>query len=292
VVFESELPEALVAALETFPNRGDCKEASSARPVYIVLAANHAGHPSPEHRIRGKQLRIASADFTIEADGERGRANCAFGIDAIGTELFREMVQMAALFLAAQKDRTPVHASAIMIGDHAVVLAGRSGSGKSTLALAADMMGLPVLAEDTVFVQLQAEFRIWGLCDHIHVCEEDSPRGTELRKRLRAGRLKSAVPVRQRQQSANSTALCVIARGDQAHLDPLASETAVHLLTSHAESGYDFYGRRMDDAIRAIARGGCWNLTLSRDPSDAIRLLVETFTDSAQGHSSDEARHA
>ena len=52
-----------------------------------------------------------------------------------------EMINTLVLFLVAQAARTPLHASAIMLGDTAIVLAGRSGSGKSSLALAADRAG-------------------------------------------------------------------------------------------------------------------------------------------------------
>lgn len=280
VVFESNVLEALNAALEIFPSPADCSDAAPEAPVYIVLAANHTSHiPPREHRICGKRLHIAHAGISLEADGEHGCATCTFCLDAIGTALFRETVHTAALFLVAQRGRTPVHASAVVIGNCACVLAGRSGSGKSSLALAANSAGLPVLAEDTVFVQLDPALRIWGLAGDVHILENTAPPGTEARTRLRSGRLKYAVPIARARPSADSATLYVLARGDQVSLDPLPPETAVRMLTSEPESGYEFYGHRMEDAIRAIAGGGCWQLTLADDPNAAIARLIENFGD-------------
>jgi hypothetical protein len=278
VVFESNSRGTLKAALEILPKRSECEGGLLEAPVYIVLAADHGDCASPEeHRVCGKQLRIVSGGIKIDADGERGRANCAFCVDAIGTELFHEAIRTAALFLVAQRGRTPVHASAIMIGDRALVLAGRSGSGKSTLAFAAHSTGLPVLAEDTVFVQLYPAFRIWGLCDHIHLFEKDAPVNMKARTRLRSGRLKYAVPVAHAQQSAHKAALCVLASGDHVRLAPLSPDVAARKLTKELEPGYDFHGDRMEEAVQAIAAGGCWQLTLSGDPNAAIAALIDAF---------------
>ena len=45
---------------------------------------------------------------------------------------------------------TCLHASGIVVDDHAVIFAGREGSGKSTTAAAFGMRGFPVLADDTI----------------------------------------------------------------------------------------------------------------------------------------------
>jgi hypothetical protein len=153
VIIESDFAGALEAALEIFPNCGDRGMDAPAPRVYLVITADHDTRASTrENRVCGRQLHVAEDGLRVLADGERGCANCSFSVDVIGGDLFREAVRTAALFLATQQGRIPVHASAVMIGDCAFVLAGQSGSGKSTLALAADRSGLPVLAEDTVFV--------------------------------------------------------------------------------------------------------------------------------------------
>lgn len=279
VAVESNVPEALKAALEVFPDSSDHGATLPTPTIYIVIAADHGTCTwAREHCVRGKQLHIADDGIRLLADAERGRANCSFRADVIGSELFREAVNTAALFLATQQGRTPVHASAVMFGDRALVLAGRSGSGKSTLALAGNRAGLPVLAEDAVFVQLAPTFRVWGLAGHIHVLEEDAPPGSEGRMRLRAGRLKRAVPVGDRRRSADKAALCVIKRGDCLMLDPLPVDDAVRTLIREPEPGYDLFPTtRIAEAVRAIASGGCWQLTLSHDPHAAMALLIDAF---------------
>jgi hypothetical protein len=284
VAFASNSEQALKAALAVFPGRNDRKISSSAPPVYVVLTADHANDDQiREHRICGKQLRVVRNGITIEADGERGSANCSFCMDVTDTEIFRDAINTVVLFLVAQSGRTPVHAAAIMIGECAYVLAGRSGSGKSVLALAGQRAGLPVLAEDTVFVQLHPSFRVWGLAERIHVFEKDAPFGIDGDTRWRSGRLKRAIPVGDGPQSAEKAVLCVIERGDRVMLNPLSPEDAMRALIREAEAGYDFYGTRMEEAIRAVAAGSCWQLTLTRDPDAAIAALMDAFGDASAG---------
>jgi hypothetical protein len=275
---ESDTAEALKAAIETFPNCNDRGINAPAPPVYIVINADHDSHAQTrENQVCGRQLHIAEDGIRVLADGERGCANCFFSVDVIGSDLFRETVRTAALFLVTQQGRIPVHASAVMIGNCAFVLAGRSGSGKSTLALAANQAGLPMLAEDTVFVQLDPAFKIWGLAEHIHVAESDAPPGVKARTRLRSGRIKLALPIGEMRHSAERAALCLLVRGSSPLLDPLPPDDAVHVLLRDPEPGYDLFAASMEKALRAIATGGCWQLTLSHDPRAAIALLIDAF---------------
>ncbi|HEY3637184.1 MAG TPA: hypothetical protein VGK90_03450 [Rhizomicrobium sp.] len=278
IVFASNSPEALKAALSIFAARDDDKITVPASPVSVTLTANRiVAHTADVNHIRGKQLHIVRNGICVQADGDRGLGSCSFCMDVTDTELFREAVNTVVLFLVSQRDRTPVHASAVLIRDCAFVLAGRSGAGKSTLALAGNRIGLTVLAEDTVFVQREPSFRVWGLADHIHVFEKDAPPVVDGPTRLRSGRLKRILPVDKTQRSTDKAALCVLEHGGRIALDPLPVEDAVGWLTRELESGYDFYGSRMNDALRAIAVGGCWRLTLSDDPRGAISVLLDAF---------------
>jgi hypothetical protein len=275
IAIESNVSEALEAALDIFPDAA-APGTVAAPSLSLILDADHDTHsPTSEHRICGKQLCLADNGIRLLADGERGHANCSFRIDVIRTELFRETVRTAALFLATHQGRIPVHASAVMIGDCAVVLAGRSGAGKSTLALAGARAGLPVLAEDTVFVQRDPAFRVWGLADHIHVFEKDAPPGSDARTRWRSGRLKLALPIARTRQSSDKAALCAIVRGDHIAFEPLPPGNAVQMLCREQETGYDLFADHMEEALRAVAAGGCWQLTLSHEPDDAIAALLE-----------------
>lgn len=277
VSFESNSLKALNSSLSLFPQCNLHGSVSPKLSVYVVLAAEDAYRPAMElHQIHARRLHIIRNEIELRADGESGRGVCVFRSDAADSELFREAIKTVVLFLVAQRDRTPVHASALVIRDCAYVLAGRSGSGKSALALAGNRAGLPVLAEDTVFVQ-RNPFCVWGAAKDIHVSEKDAPRDVAPRTRLRSGRLKRAIPVAEARQRSDEAALCVLAQGDAVALDAFSPDEAVRALTHEPEPGYEFYGSRMEGAIRDIAAGGCWRLTLSDDPNAAIRILRDAF---------------
>ena len=278
VAFESSHPEALHTAISVL-KWNNAASNSSAQSVTIVLVADEVNPPGADRlRIEGSRLVVARDRILLEADGERGRGSCRFPLAAMGSEAFDEAITTTVLFLVAQAGRTPVHASAVIVGGRAVVLAGRSGSGKSALAMAANRAGLSVLSEDSVFVQREPSFCVWGLGGAIHLLDKDALAGFGGGTRLRAGRLKRAVPMTLHQCKADDAVLCVLAPGERVTLEGLDPEDAVQELTEAPEPGYEFYGSRMKDAIRAIANRGCWWLTLSKDPNAAIATLIGAFS--------------
>jgi len=224
-------------------------------------------------------LFLSQDGITLRADGAKGEGTCSYppgmttGLDGP----LAEMVQTLLLFLVAQAGRTPIHASAVVLDDVAIVLAGRSGSGKSSLALAADLDGLPILSDDTVYVQTEGGFCVWAQPRAIHVYEKDAPAASAGGMRFRSGRWKRALPIGQVRGNASRAQLCVLVKGTAAKLEPLAVEDAVTFLTTALEPGYDFYGPRTGTAIRALARDGCWRLTLSSDPAEAVSLFRKAF---------------
>jgi hypothetical protein len=277
VAFESDSREALQSALSIFPNCALHGSRSPELSIYVVLATDKAQRPAIElHQIRARKLHIIRNEIELRADGEEGRGICFLPSDATDSELFREAINTVVLFLVAQRGRVPVHASAVVIHGRAFVMAGRSGTGKSALALAANHAGLPVLAEDTVFVQHEP-FCVWGAPKDIHVSEKDAPRDVSFRTRFRSGRLKRAISIANARHRADEAAFCVLARGETVALDALSPDDAVRALTREPEPGYEFYGSRMEAAIRDIACGGCWQLTLSHDPDAAIAALLDAF---------------
>jgi hypothetical protein len=75
---------------------------------------------------------------------------------------FTAHVNGLGILAATQRDRLPLHAACIVRDTRAWVLIGASGIGKSTLTYACHDAGVEVLAEDTVFVSLAGEPRLWG----------------------------------------------------------------------------------------------------------------------------------
>lgn len=278
ISFQSNHPGALSCALSAFPQDG-CRVSSGERPVRIDLVADAESVPAADSsRIIGRRLEIVERGIAVSAGGERGRGTCIFHPQAVGSEAFANAINTVALFLVAQRDRIPLHASAIIVHDRALILAGRSGAGKSALALAADRAGLPILSDDTVFLQLQPTFCVWGRPLFVHLSEMDAPAGTSGGIRIRSGRVKRAIPIVHQCRRADRAALFLLTKGDRVVFQRLDPEDAVRVLTRDPEPGYEFYGARLEEAVRVIAASGCWRLTLSTNADDAIGALVRAFS--------------
>ena len=224
-------------------------------------------------RVEGSRLTVGMPGAAGWADARSGRACCVV-TDA--TDTVAEIVDTILLFLLARTGRTPVHAAGVMLGETALILAGPSGSGKSTLALAAIQSGLPILSDDTLYIQLDPHLRLWGFPRPIHVFEKDAPPG-EHPERLRGGKRKKAVPPSVRGALfADRSELIVLERGNALNLRPIEPPEAIASL-SRLDPGFDLLAEASGQAIRALAEAGAWRLTLSRDPRAAIALLIDRF---------------
>jgi hypothetical protein len=188
---------------------------------------------------------------------------------------FAEICDTLLLFILARNGRTPVHAAAFLLCDLVVVLAGPSGSGKSTLALAAASAGYRVLSDDTVFVQREPSFRLWGFPRAIHVYPADAPAG-EHPIRNRNGKLKAALRIGAPALSAERAALVLLERGSELALSPAARAEVIEALM-HLDAGFDLLQAASRAAFEALASGGTWRLTLTSDPAAAIDALRDRF---------------
>ena len=280
VVLAGDDREILQDAASLFPDRYD--DAHHDQAVTLLLQPYDVNHRIDDAmEVTAPRLRLVQDGVVGFADGARGEGCCQYPANGSGRGALAGVIETLVLFLVAHADRIPLHASAIMFGETAVVLAGHSGMGKSTLALSADRMGLPVLSDDTIYIEA-APLRIWAAPKAIHVFEKDAPAGAPGTMRFRSGRWKRALPVSTPRRVAEKSLLCLLERGEVAGLAPLDVVTAVTALTARPEPGYDFYGDRSKTAIRAIAAGGCWRLTLSHDPFAAITLLAQAFSPIAE----------
>jgi hypothetical protein len=220
--------------------------------------------------VEGSSLRLSGGAVSGRADAALGCAQCD-----LPAELAAEIAETLLLFLLTRRGRPPIHAAAVMIGETALLLAGRSGSGKSSLALAAQQDGLAVLSEDTTYVQLDPAVRAWGWPGPIHLNANDAPAGS-FPERLRGGRTKLAVPRRGGRLSAESLALVAIKRGERLALESVGRDWLVERLAPD-EPGFALLRQPIEQALAKIATQGGWRLTLSDKPGDAIALLRERF---------------
>jgi hypothetical protein len=227
--------------------------------------------------VEGSRLRVSGGGVDGFADASTSKAALSVSPEMAGdATAFAEIVDTLLLFILARTGRTPIHASAFMLGDLAVVLAGPSGSGKSTLALAAALRGFPVLTDDMIFVQRDPSFAIWGFPRPIHVFPDDAPVGDHS-TRLRNGKLKAAVPHTMPASRAERCALIVLERGNALEMRSIASEEAIKPLLN-LDPGFDLLQSESRASLDALASPGAWLLTLSDDPQAAIDLVTRRLT--------------
>lgn len=236
-----------------------------------------AGTSEPGIVVEGRSVRLTGPSAEGRALVEDRTARCAVSIEyfAAPDRLRDEVLEPLVLFVLAHHDRTPLHASAFVAGDLAILTSGPSGAGKSSLALAADRAGWPVLSDDTVYLQRKREFRVWGLPRAAHLLPGDS-RDPAMRMRTRNGQVKHAIPFGATaggMASAGRATLCVLQRGNRVALDPLDPAEARRRL-GPLEPGFDLFVRESAQAFGLLTANGAWLLTLSKDPAEAIALLA------------------
>lgn len=277
VTFRSNDERALDAALSIYPEWKSEPTSQADVSIYIVLVAYDVNHFGEDvHQVEGELLSIRRNGISVQADGLARSGSCAFNRQ-FDAEQFVDLVNTVVLFLVGHAGRVPLHASAVMVDGTAIMFAGVSGAGKSSLALAADQAGLPVLSDDTIYVQTDPCLRIWSLAGPIHVFPKDAPSDAEGGMRFRGGRWKRSLPAAVRCRVADRAILCVLSRGDAVRLTPLARDDAVAALTARPEPGYQFYGQAAMTAARALTEEGAWRLSLSNDPFEAIALIRRHF---------------
>lgn len=242
----------------------------------LKLGPVPVGGTGPVVNTDGSRLSIRGG-VEAHADAVRGQAWCRIAhAEAFGDPTFRESVlDCLILWLLTRHGRTPIHASGFVVGQTAILLAGRSGAGKSCLALAAHAAGFRLLSDDTVYLETERRFRIWGVPRPVHLFPEDAPRNEDAPIRLRNGKRKRAIalPAPAQPVIASAASLCVLERGESVSLEPL-DFTAARRALGPLEPGFALLSTEIEAGLRRITWRGAWRLTLSARPEEAIALLV------------------
>jgi hypothetical protein len=258
---------------------GNLNRQSAPLRLRIEASAELAGTGQAEIQADAASLTVRGLGVLARADVERGFAACAVSGEYLKdpVALRQEVIEPLVLMLLTRRDRTPIHASAFIIDGLAILLAGRTGAGKSCLARAADAAGFQVLSDDTVYVQLVPRLTIWGWPTAVHLLAKDAP-DVAGPTRLRGGRLKQIVPLRSATQAAiacDQAVLCLLSpqqgRGPAlSRIPPAEVESRIWPL----DEGFDLLPGPIAKAVGRLSAGGAWNLRLSADPAEAVRLLV------------------
>lgn len=189
------------------------------------------------------------------------------------------MLEMLTLVLVTARDRLPVHASAVVRGSTALLLAGPSGVGKSTLGYHAARAGLRLLTDDAAYVQLDPEFRLWGMPGPLYLPPESCARFGELAgraaERLPNGKEKVRVdPPPRWPPVATRVGVCLLERrGGPASLSPASPREVEEFLARGLETAQALYAGRLEPAFTQLSARGGWRLALSDDPREAMPFL-------------------
>lgn len=109
-------------------------------------------------------LSAEAAGVVFTADRRSGRAE-AFVNPMIAdlSDFFQiNILECMVLFLVTSTDREPLHASAVIRNQTAMLICGKSGSGKTTLAYSLFMRGADILSESSTYIATRNGCQLWG----------------------------------------------------------------------------------------------------------------------------------
>jgi hypothetical protein len=249
---------------------------ASALTIELRTRPDVSNGSSVEYVVLGSRMTLRGGGVDGLANAATRTARCTISPDLFARpdDLLALVLEPLVLFLATHNGRVPIHASAIRVGNLAILFAGASGAGKSSLALAAHRAGLSVLSEDTVYIRPGPSPAIWGWNGPVHVLPQDTA-NTASAIRIRNGRVKHAIalePTSAIDPPANSAVVCVLGRAAHPALTRLKAQAALHLLHP-LEPGFDLLQAEIHSVHRQLCGKGAWLLGLSGDAREAIALI-------------------
>jgi hypothetical protein len=258
----------------------------SQSPILALERSEGSNLQSPfVQRVHGSCFLAASGENLLTAQMDRGLALGFVTPELVADDLhFRyNVLECLALLLASWRDRTPVHAGAIVHMNKAVLLVGESMAGKSTLCYAAVRAGFQLLAEDVVYVSTRGGLRLWGNPWRIHLLPDARrlfPELADLMPQIQAnGKLKLAVDVAtagagRMCRHAERALVCLIQRHHEqsSALEPIEPRIAIDALSRDLEAGFDLHVRAREVASALVERGA-YRLWVGRELEGAVQVL-------------------
>jgi hypothetical protein len=222
---------------------------------------------------------------TMSARTDLGEA-IAFITPALAADkpnLRYNVIECLGLLLASFRDRTPVHAGAIVRDKRAIMLVGPSGTGKSSLCYAAVRAGFRLLAEDVVYVGLDGGLSLWGCPWRLHLLGDavrffpelaGLPVTTQANGKQKLALSIEAIRPGAAQPHAREATVCFVERATSgtSTLEPMSADEAYHRLISKREPGFDLHNR-IDEVAAALVATQAYRLRMGYDPKVAVKLL-------------------
>jgi len=238
-------------------------------------------------RVHSQCLVATDGASLLTAQLDRGFALGFVTPELVADEarLCYNVLELLALSMVAWRDRTPVHAGAVVRNGPAVLLTGHTLAGKSTLCYACLRDGFQLLAEDVVYVSRQSGMRLWGVPWRIHLLPDAVRLFAELANIPAVlqpnGKRKLAVETASfgadRPRCYVERALvCVVERqgGSASVLEPIDPCIPVMLLSHDREAGFDLYSDTRAVAESLVANGA-YRLRVGSELAGAVALLKE-----------------
>ena len=295
--FRSNSPAVIAAAEQSFGRWRDLAPEliEPCEPLIVDLIV-HPAHIN-EHgsisqaqfiqRVHGDWFIASSGANLLTARRDQGQAVGFVTPDLVADNAhFRYTVlECLALLLASWRDRTPIHAGAVVHAGRAALLVGSSGSGKSTLCYACARAGLGLLAEDVIYVGMRDRLRLWGNPWRIHLLPDAPQLFPELADRpaqIQAnGKRKLAVDLADLGATllhcyADRAVVCLVRRQASyaSTLTPIEPQAATAALSRNLEPGFDLYSGT-GVVAEMLATSGAYQLDVGSNLTGAVELLRE-----------------
>lgn len=255
----------------------------------IIMPAGGALTEAPAYETSADELSVTSGSVTMCIGRDEGRGCILSSLAAVRDtpELYQRLfLEPAVQFLASREDRVPIHASAVMLNERPLLIAGPSNSGKSTLLYALHSLGCPVLAEESICIAYRDGFALWGLAREIGLRPEALalfPRLAKAEAKPQAnGKLKHLVPIRREQRAypkqTGPVDIVFLTEEDiPGHLGPLTVESARERLMNGREPGFDLAPDYEAAVDTLLANATLHALDCGMMPLETAAFLTETM---------------
>ena len=252
--------------------------------VVVQPASAEPLPPRLEYRRHGPVCLAAGGPVLAAVLTDEREALVFVPAQALGApEWFAAHVCGQALLAVTGRRRVPLHAAAVVAGDHTLLLTGASGAGKSTMSYACAAAGFSVLAEDTVFVDLSGETpRLWGHAPQLWLAPDGVRFFPELsdaplvlredgRTRLRAA---AATPWAPTLTTAGRVSVVLLDRSsEEPSLTSIDGEEAAGFFDEDETAGVDQYADDRPAVTAWLRHQPTWRLDAGESPHRAARLL-------------------
>jgi hypothetical protein len=171
VLIKSDIEEILQLAESRFGHwRNLSQNYISPNPPLTVtiykssISSSVSGLSNIQYKADAFFLSAKATGVAFTADRRSGMAEAYVNPKTADlSDFFRiNILECMVLFLITSSDREPLHASAVIRDQTALLFCGNSGSGKTTLAYNIFKRGADILADSATYISIRNGIQLWG----------------------------------------------------------------------------------------------------------------------------------